>query len=281
MLAGYRRSGFIDDLPPYSILDEIQRAPEPFHDRATVDRKRTPGRFMLTGSANAAGSALSDSLAGRMEILRLHPLAQCELAGGSDFLDAVFGDGFPMAKVLRLQRTLADRSRRAATPGAGAASYRRRSRWCSAYLTTLAQRDVRDLARIASLDALPRLLSLTASQTARLLNVSDLASPFQLSRPTIRDYMTLLASVFLVDELPPWHTNRLSRLIKTPKLHIGDTGLACALLGVDAVGLWRPGCRAVAGDLVYQELRRQASWRRIPSASTTFATRMARRWTRC
>lgn len=269
-------AGFIDDLPPYSILDEIQRAPELFRAiKASVDRKRTPGRFMLTGSANVLlVPRLSDSLAGRMEILRLHPLAQCELAGvAPDFLDAVFGDGFPMAKVPRLQRTLADRIAAGGYPAALArASYRRRSRWYSDYLTTLAQRDVRDLARIASLDALPRLLSLTASQTARLLNVSDLASPFQLSRPTIRDYMTLLASVFLVDELPPWHTNRLSRLIKTPKLHIGDTGLACALLGVDAAGLWAD--RELLGQLletfVYQELRRQASWREDPISFNHF-----------
>ena len=82
-----------------------------------------------------------------------------------------------------------------------------------------------------------RLLTLAASQTARLLNVADLSSPFQVSRPTIRDYVTLLECVFLVDSLAPWHSNRLSRLIKTPKLHVGDTGLACALLGINAAAL--------------------------------------------
>ena len=96
------------------------------------------------------------------------------------------------------------------------------------------QRDVRDLARISALEALPRLMSFAAGQTGRLLNVSDLAAPFQLSRPTIREYMTLLERVFLLEELTPWHSNRLSRLIKRPKLHLGDTGLACALLNVDA-----------------------------------------------
>lgn len=64
--------------------------------------------------------------------------------------------------------------------------------------------------------------------------ISDLGAPFQLSRPTIRDYVTLLERVFLLEELPPRHSNRLSRLIKTPKLHLGDTGVACALLGQDA-----------------------------------------------
>jgi uncharacterized protein len=128
---------------------------------------------------------------------------------------------------------------------------------------TLAQRDVRDLARIASLDALPRLLALAAGQTARLLNVSELAAPFQLSRPTIKDYVTLLERVFLLEQLAPWHSNRLSRLIKTPKPHLGDTGAACALLGLDAELLWQD--RGTLGQLletfVFQELRRQASWR--------------------
>ena len=132
----------------------------------------------------------------------------------------------------------------------------------------LSQRDVRELARIASLDALPRLLALAAAQTARLLNVSDLAAPFQLSRPTIRDYVTLLERVFLLEALPPWHSNRLSRLVKTPKLHVGDTGLACALLGVDAAALLAD--RSLLGPLletfVFQELRRQASWHEEPHA---------------
>ena len=95
-----------------------------------------------------------------------------------------------------------------------------------------------------------------------LFNLSGLAAPFQVSRPTIRDYVTLLEQVFLLEQLPPWHSNRLSRLVKTPKLHLGDTGLACALLGIDAAGLMSD--RSLLGQLletfVYQELRRQASW---------------------
>ena len=124
------------------------------------------------------------------------------------------------------------------------------------------QRDVRDLARISSMEALPRLMQLAAGQTARLANVAALSAPFQLSRPTIRDYMTLLERVFLLEFLPPWHSNRLSRLVKTPKLHMGDTGLAAALLGFDARGLAKD--RGTLGQLletfVFQEIRRQASW---------------------
>lgn len=94
------------------------------------------------------------------------------------------------------------------------------------------------------------------------MNVSELAAPFQVSRPTIREYVTLLSRIFLLEELPPWYSNRMSRLIKTPKLHLGDTGLTCSLLGLDAEMLWKD--RAIFGRLletfVFQELRRQASW---------------------
>lgn len=264
--------GFVADLPGKAVLDEVQRVPELFTTlKAAVDRDRRPGRFILTGSANVLLlPRLADSLAGRMEILRLHPLAQAELARKqSDFLEALFGDGFKAGQQVRLGKELAERVAAGGYPAALVRpSPRRRAAWYRDYIETLVQRDVRDLARVSALDVLPRLLTLAAGQTARLLNVADLASPFQLSRPTIRDYVTLLARVFLLEELPPWHSNRLSRLIKTPKLHLGDTGLACALLGVDGEALWAD--RALLGQLletfVFQELRRQASWRKEPIA---------------
>jgi len=259
--------GFVADLPERCILDEVQRAPALFTAiKAAVDRGRRPGRFLLTGSANTLFvPTLADSLAGRMEILRLHPLAQCELAGcRPGFLDALFESRFKARNYGRLGKDLATRITAGGYPAAlSRATPRRRAAWYRDYIETLVQRDVRDLARIASLDALPRLLMLAAGQTARLLNVSDLAAPFQLSRPTIKDYVTLLERVFLLEHLAPWHSNRLSRLIKTPKLHLGDTGVACALLGLDAEALWQD--RDLLGQLletfVVQELRRQASWR--------------------
>lgn len=259
--------GFVADLPEHTILDEVQRVPTLFTAiKAAVDNGRRPGRFLLTGSANVLlVPKLADSLAGRMEILRLHPLAQCELAGRlPGFLDALFEGSFKARSYGRLGKELAARIAAGGYPAALArATPRRRATWYRDYIETLVQRDVRELARIASLDALPRLLALAAGQTARLLNVSDLAAPFQLSRPTIQDYVTLLERVFLLEQLPPWHSNRLSRLIKTHKLHLADTGVACALLGLDAESL--SADRGTLGHLletfVYQELRRQASWR--------------------
>ncbi len=258
--------GFVTDLTGPAIFDEVQRVPGIFAAlKSAVDRRRVPGRFLLTGSTNVLlVPALSDSLAGRMEILRLHPLAQCELAARAPrFLDAVLAGRFKSRKADRMGKALAERIAAGGYPAALARpTPRRRAAWYRDYIETLVQRDVRALARISSLDVLPRLLTLAASQTARLINVSDLAGPFQLSRPTIRDYVTLLERVFLLEELPPWHSNRLSRLIKAPKLHLCDTGIACALLGLDAAALWED--RATLGQLletfVFQELRRQASW---------------------
>jgi predicted AAA+ superfamily ATPase len=258
--------GFVADLPERTTLDEVQRVPELFTAlKSAVDRRRTPGRFLLTGSANVLlVPRLSDSLAGRMEIVRLHPLAQAELARKQPkFLDALFRGGFKAGTWPRLGKELAERIAAGGYPAALArSSSRRRTAWYRDYIETLVQRDVRDLARIRALDAVPRLLALAAGQTARLFNLTDLAAPFQQSRPTIRDYVTLLERVFLLETLPPWHSNRLSRLIKTPKLHLGDTGLACALLGLDAAAL--SADRGMLGQLletfVFQELRRQASW---------------------
>ena len=234
-------AGFVDNLPARATLDEVQRVPELFTAlKATIDRRRDPGRFLLTGSANVLlVPRLADSLAGRMEILRLYPLAQTELGRRkSSFLTALFGAAFRTRRTARLAGELAERVVAGGYPAALArVPGRRRAAWYRDYVETIVQRDIRDLARIGALDTLPRLLALTAGQTARLLNVSELSAPFSVSRPTIRDYVTLLQRVFLLEELPPWHRNRMSRLVKTPKLHVGDTGLACALLGVDAHAL--------------------------------------------
>lgn len=260
--------GFVADLPQRAILDEVQRVPEIFPAlKTTVDRDHSFGRFLLTGSANVLLiPRLAESLAGRMEILRLHPLSQSELAHHEPgFLDSLFEASFQTRRFERMGSMLADRVVAGGYPRAlTRTTSRRRAVWYRDYIETLVQRDVLDLARIRSLDVLPRLLELSAGQTAQLFNVSDLASPFQVSRQTIREYVTLLERVFLLERLSPWHSNRTSRLIKTPKLHIGDTGLASVLLGLDAATLVKD--RKTLGQLletfVFQEFRRQASWHR-------------------
>ena len=257
--------GFVDSLPPRAILDEVQRVPGLFTTlKSVIDRDRQPGRFLLTGSANVLlVPKLADSLAGRMAIQRLHPLAQCELAGkASCFLEKLFAADFKHRNVPRLKDDLIARVTAGGYPAALARPQgRRRANWYRDYIDTLIQRDVRDMSRISTLDVLPRLLAHAAAHTAQLFNLSALAAPFQLSRPTIGDYVTLLERIFLLESLPPWYSNRVSRLVKTPKLHLGDTGLACGLLGVDAGALATD--RALFGHLletfVFQELRKQAS----------------------
>ncbi len=266
--------GFVTNLPERAILDEIQRVPEIFTAlKLEVDRQRRPGRFLLAGSTNVLLlPRLADSLAGRMQVVRLHPLSQRELesAGTAEpdaehgFLDALFSGAFEQRQTERLGSRLAERIVAGGYPAALARpTPRRQANWYRDYIDALVQRDVRSLARISALEALPRLLALAASQTARLVNVSNLASPFQVSRPTINDYLSLLERIFLLEQLPPWHSNRASRLIKTPKLHMGDTGVASSLLGINASELTRPKNGALLGHLTetfaFQELRRQAS----------------------
>ena len=257
--------GFVGELPPRVILDEVQRVPALFTSlKAEVDRRRLPGRFILTGSANVLlVPALADSLAGRVGILRLHPFAQCELTGqGQGFLNDLFAGRFATRVVERLGEELAQRIVAGGYPPAlERRTAARRGAWYRDYVDTQTQRDVRDLSRIRSLEILPRLLAVASANTARLLNISELAGPFYVDRQTIHDHMVLLEGVFLLQRLQPWFTNRLSRLVKTPKLHMGDTGVACALLGVQAPDLQQD--RTLLGFLletfVLQELQRQAS----------------------
>ena len=271
--------GFVADLPDRVILDEVQRVPALFSAlKLAVDRQRDPGRFLLTGSTNVLlVPKLADSLAGRMQIVRLHPLAQCELNRRiPQFLDHLFGHGFKTGRTERLGVELAERIVAGGYPAALARPPgRRRANWYRDFLDAQVQRDVRDLARIVSLEALPRLLAVAAAQTAQLFNLSQLAAPFQLSEPTIRNYVTLLERVFLLERLPPWHSNRLNRLVKAPKLHLNDTGLACVLLGADSAALMQD--RALLGRLletfVFQELRRQASWHDEPLSFFHFRDR--------
>ncbi|MCP4629480.1 MAG: AAA family ATPase, partial [bacterium] len=151
--------GFVADLPERTVLDEVQRVPALFLAlKRAVDRDRRPGRYILTGSANVLlVPNLADSLAGRMEIQRLHPLSQDEIARkASRFIDELFAAQFRHRHMERLGHELAERISAGGYPAALLrSSLRRRSAWYHDYIETLVQRDVRDLARIAALDSLP------------------------------------------------------------------------------------------------------------------------------
>jgi predicted AAA+ superfamily ATPase len=286
-------AGFVADLPARVILDEIQLVPELFPAlKLEVDRNRVPGRFILAGSTNVLLlPALSESLAGRLQIVRLHPLSRYELASRSSvaasnpsrgFVSDLFEGGFKIVQVPRLGSRLAEHIVAGGFPAALARpTPRRQANWYRDYVETLVQRDVRDLARIRSLETLPPLLRAAASQTARLFNLADLAAPFQLSRPTIGEYVTLLESLFLLERLPPWHSNRLSRLVKTPKLHLGDT-VSPPRFSTSVPRSWRRIVPCWGNSSRLSSSRNcgdRPAGRRCPSNSPTSATEMEWRWT--
>jgi len=158
--------GFVGSLPDRTVLDEVQRTPGLFLALKTaVDRDRRPGRFILTGSANVLlVPKLADSLAGRMEIQRLHPLSQDELTGKpSRFIDELFASRFRNRHFERLGPELAERISAGGYPAAlSRSTEKRRTFWYRDYIETLVQRDVRDLSRIRALGSLSRLLQLAA-----------------------------------------------------------------------------------------------------------------------
>jgi predicted AAA+ superfamily ATPase len=234
--------GFVARLGERAILDEVQRAPELFIPlKAAIDADRRPGRFILTGSANVlALPRVSESLAGRMEILTLWPLAQAEIEGTTPgFVDACFAGRPDRLRPGPCDRAaLVARMLRGGFPeAAGRARDEARGRWFGAYLSTLLQRDLRDLAAIEGIAEIPRLLEAVSSRTGSLLNVADLGRALGLNQMTTKRYLALLEALFLVVRLPPWFENAGKRLARTPKLHLLDPGLLAYLLGLDAGGL--------------------------------------------
>ncbi len=258
--------GFVRNLAGRVVVDEVQKAPALFPAiKVAVDEDRRPGRFLLTGSADVLTlPRLSESLAGRMEVVPLFPFSAGELLGRREgFLnrlaDGSIGDqdGFTASEDLppRLARGGFPEAVRRKAEG-------RRFAWFSSYVSTILQRDVRDLARVDALHALPNLLKLLAARTSGLLNLAGVGRDAGLPHTTLTRYLTMLEALFLVWRLPAWSPNLGKRLVKAPKLHLVDTGLACHLIGADARRL--AGDRGLLGRMletfVVGELRKQVSW---------------------
>lgn len=262
-------AGFLAGMDDAVVLDEVQRAPELFLAlKAAVDRERRPGRFLLTGSANVLLlPRLAETLVGRMEVLTLWPFSQGEIAGVAEgFVDAVFADTLPRLNVMQEAWTeLLDRMLRGGYPEVVERSAEdRRTAWFGSYITTLLQRDVRDLAHIEGLTAVPRLLALLAARVTALLNFSELSRSIAMPQSTLKRYLALLETTFLFQPLPAWSSNLGKRLVKAPKVILSDTGLIAALLALNTERLIAD--RGLAGPLlenfVVMELRKQASWSR-------------------
>jgi hypothetical protein len=266
-------NGFIAGLDTPVTLDEVQRVPELFPAmKIAVDRKRDGGRFLLTGSANVMLlPKLSESLAGRMEALTLWPFSQGEIEGVSEeFIGALFSQRtvWSLRKSENLHRKglwgriLAGGYPPAIARDAGA----RRKAWFQSYLMTILQRDIRDLANIADLAAVPRLLSVVAARAGGLLNFADLSRSLALPQTTLKRYFALLEATFLVQMLRPWSGNLGQRIIRTPKVYLNDTGLLTHLLGLTPDRLETDAGLAggVLENFVLTELCKQSTWSEDP-----------------
>jgi uncharacterized protein len=202
--------GFLDAVRLPAILDEVQNVPEVFaHVRSRIDREpRRVSRWFLTGSRDAPlMQGISESMAGRAAILQLWPMSVSE----SSKVGLLRG-GYPEV----LARPTAARL------------------WFSSFLQTYLERDVRAVTAVRDLATFRRFLAIVASRHGQLLNRSDLAAPLGVSVPTVNQWLGVLETTGQILLVPPYFENLGKRLIKSPKLFVADSGLACHLLGIDS-----------------------------------------------
>jgi uncharacterized protein len=260
--------GFINQFPGNITLDEIQRAPELLLAiKRTVDENRRPGRFLLTGSANLLQLPhLPDSLAGRMESIYLHPLTEAEKSRApGDLLARLLANDWSDPFVREdtpLPSSLPGRIVSGGYPEPQGRGYIRARQWHRNYLRAVIDRDVHDVAHVRDSSEVAKLLEILALQTASLLNTSSLSIDLRLDRQTVERYLTVLERLFLIRRLAPWHRNSAKRLIKTPKVHLIDSGLASSLSGISADD-WltkRDKFGHLLESFVLQQLIAQAGW---------------------
>lgn len=202
--------GFLDAVKPPVILDEVQHVPELFaFVRSRIDRQpRRTGQWLLTGSQEAPlMHGVSESMAGRAAVLQLYPLSARETPRVT-----LLHGGYPEA----LARPSAARL------------------WFASYVQTYLERDVRAVTAVRDLATFRRFLALVASRHGQVLNRTDLAAPLGVSVPTITQWLGVLETTAQILIVPPFYENFGKRLIKSPKVYLADSGLACHLLGIDS-----------------------------------------------
>jgi predicted AAA+ superfamily ATPase len=257
-------AGFLRGLDRASI-DEVQRAPELLRAiKRTVDQDRRPGRFLLTGSADLlALPRVSESLAGRMEVITLLPLAHSELLRRKPrFLDHAFRGKLGSVANPVLGPELVDLILAGGYPDLLGRTPSRRQQWARDYARAVIARDIRDIAEVARLDEMPRLLRALAHHAGQLLNFAELGGQLGFDAKTARRYLGILEQVYLVRRVEPWFTNRLKRMVKTPKLHFLDAGLLAALRGLTAERLSsdREALGGLLETFVFSEISKLITW---------------------
>lgn len=257
--------GFVRGLDR-AVIDEVQRVPDLLLAiKNLVDDDKTPGRFLLTGSANLMTlPKVADSLAGRMEVIRLLPLSQAEIIGvKSNFIDRAFVREKPAADYMIVGSDLIETVLSGGYPEAlSRKRWPRKQDWYHGYLDALVQRDVRDVAQIEQLAIMPKLLSVLAEHSGQLVNYSGIGAVVDLNHVTTQKYVSVFESLYLVQTLRPWFTNRLKRLTKSPKLHFLDAGLLAAMRDVspDTVAKDKTSFGPILETFVFSELKKIASW---------------------
>jgi hypothetical protein len=249
--------GFVQQPGRPLFIDEVQRGGDPLVRavKVAVDADRRRGQFVLSGSSRfLTVPNLSESLAGRAGVVDIWPLSVAERVGHPpDFLAKVLTEPQDLMATDSAGMTRHEYMQLVCMGGFPEAtqlrSARARSHWYGSYITTVTQRDVQDLASVRKAELLPRLLQKLAALTAQELNVSDLARGLDIDVQTLRTYLALFETTYLIHRLPAWSGNMLTRAKHRPKIHLADSGLAAHLVDQSADALARPGNPAADGLL--------------------------------
>jgi len=230
--------GFVSDEEPLTI-DEAHKCPEIFTAiKKSVDKKREPGKFLLSGSANLGLlKGISESLAGRSIYFVMHPFNRREMTrkiAKQSFLENFF-ETQEIIKTKDPRPIQAEDILNGGMPIICLGEVKNRFLWFKGYEQTYLERDVRELSRIDNIIAFRNLLHLTALRTGKLLSPSELARDAKLPVATVSRYLSLFETSFIITRLNPYLKNRASRLIKSPKLYLSDSGLACYLTGLNRI----------------------------------------------
>ncbi|MGQ0846826.1 MAG: ATP-binding protein [Sporichthyaceae bacterium] len=261
---------FLEALGRPLIVDEVQRVGEELvlAVKVVVDGDNSPGQYVLTGSTNfLTVPTISESLAGRVDIVTLWPFSQGELSGGSDgFVDRAFAAEANLTAHRGACPSRAEYFEALVVGGYPAVqrlSARARGRWFENYVDTVLRREIVVAGDIRRFDALEGLVRYVAASTGQELVVATAAERLQSDRATVEHYLPWLETIFLVHRVPAFGRNLTARVVKRPKVYIADSGLAASLLGKDANALLRstdPVAGALFETFVVGELRKQLSW---------------------
>ena len=239
------------------IIDEVQRGGDDLIRtiKIMVDQRQDRGQFILSGSARfLTVPTLSESLAGRAGFIDLWPLSLAERTGASaDFADRVFADPASLLDGGRARWTRDDYLGLITAGGYPEVLTipvpSARNSWFDGYLSTVIVRDIGDFASIRNADAIPRVLGLIAARSGSPMVIADIARDLAVRPDTIRNYLAYLEIVFLTVTVPAWSGNLTSKITKTPKAFVTDSGLAAHLLRVTSDALRAPGHPALGGLL--------------------------------